>query len=198
MMISDDGSSTRQIHQMSPDLLLPSKGTLEACNQVIIFSPMLLLLWVRRQPLSSAWIQTQRVWARLLVGMLLAALAILVFTTVRAGSANWFEVVPKVYQPGNLPLAVQVWLEDVAIAILYVRLRAAMGTPLSVVLVAVLFAGGHIPALISDGVALADLSSVILDAGLVVAVIAVLQRSGDIWWIWCVHFAMDMMQYYSD
>ena len=34
-----------------------------------------------------------------------------------------------------------------------------------------------------------------LDAGLGVLVLVVLRRAQDIWWFWCVHFAMDMMQF---
>jgi hypothetical protein len=35
----------------------------------------------------------------------------------------------------------------------------------------------------------------LLDVVLAVAVVAVVQRSADVWWFWGVHFAMDMTQY---
>lgn len=89
----------------------------------------------------------------------------------------------------------QVLLEDIAIAILFVRFRSVLGLRIVIVLVAVLFAAGHIPSLVAEEAIFNELLSLILDAGLGVVVLLVVQRSADIWWFWCVHFAMDMMQY---
>ena len=91
----------------------------------------------------------------------------------------------------------QVLLEDMAIAILFIRFRAAIGGKAAVVLVAALFAAGHIPALLSGGAPLSELMSLFLDTGIAIAVLAVVQRSSDVLWFWCVHFAMDMMQFYA-
>ena len=46
---------------------------------------------------------------------------------------------------------VQVFLEDLTIAILFVRLASAIGSRWATVIVAVLFAAGHIPAIVSQG-----------------------------------------------
>jgi len=167
----------------------------EAVNQVVIFAPMFLLLLLRRQGLSTAWLPTSRIGLRLLVGMCLALLAILAFTLTLPGSDNWLTVVPRVYRLDNLPYAVQVFCEDLAIAILFVRFQAALGSRLSIVLVAVLFAGAHLPTLIALGVPLRQTLFLFLDAGLGVLALLVLRRGQDIWWFWCVHFAMDMMQF---
>ena len=77
------------------------------------------------------------------------------------------------------------------------RFRAAIGLTKTIVLVAVLFAAGHIPSLLATGAAVEDLIALLADAGLAIAVLCVLQRLADIWWLWCVHFAMDMMQFYA-
>lgn len=181
--------------------LLPDLGSfeilIEACNQILIFSPILFLLAIRRHPLSSAWLPVDKVWTRLAIGLTLALIAIFAFTIARTASDSWLMVVPRVYHPKNFGLLVQVLLEDITIAVLFVRFRAVLGLRVVIALVAVLFAAGHIPALITSGATLHELSSLILDAGLVVAVLSVVQRSADIWWFWCVHFAMDMMQFYT-
>jgi hypothetical protein len=183
------------------DLLLPSDGAyhpaLDAINQVIIFSPLSILLIVRRHGLHTAWLPTRRVWLRILAGLILALMAILAYTLSRTGSDSWAQVVPRVYQWTNFSFLIQVLLEDFAIAILFVRLRAVLGLKVVIVLVAVLFAAGHIPALIAGGAEAGELLSLFLDAGLGVLAISVLQRSADIWWFWGVHFAMDMMQFYA-
>jgi hypothetical protein len=181
--------------------LLPAGGPLapliEAGNQLLIFSPILAVPLLRRHGLRTAWLPADRIWARLLVGLALAAVAIWVFTLVRAASDNWLEVYPRVYQPKNLGLAVQVLCEDLAIAILFVRFQAAIGLRGTIVLVAGLFAAAHIPSMVTAGGTVGDLASLVLDAGLGAIVLFVAQRSADVWWLWCVHFAMDMMQYYA-
>jgi hypothetical protein len=179
----------------------PSDGTLgpliEAANQVLIFLPILAMLLLRRQGLRTAWLPMDRVWARLLVGQVLAALAILAFTLVRDGSDNWLAVYPRVYQPKNVAFAVQVLCEDLAIAILFVRFQAAIGLWGTILVVACVFAAAHIPAMITNGSSWKELARLALDAGLGVVVLFVAQRSADVWWLWCVHFAMDMMQFYA-
>src|SRR5262249_44783979 len=168
---------------------------MNAINQIIIFSPIFLLLAIRRQGLDTAWLPLDRVWQRLLVGLGLALLAILAFTATRAGSDSWLTVVPRVYSPKNLSFAVEVFCEDVAIAILFVRFQATVGALLGIILVALLFAAAHLPTLIALGVPLGQTLFLLLDAGLGVLALAVLRRAQDIWWFWCVHFAMDMMQF---
>jgi hypothetical protein len=177
------------------DMLLPRTGPYEAVNQLIIYSPFLLLLAIRRQPLSSAWLPMRRVWLRILVGLGLALVSLLVFTLARAGSASWTSVTTQVYAPGNSLHAVQILLEDVAIAIVFVRCAAALGARRTILLVAVLFALAHVPALVQGGANSSSLGHLVLDAALAIGILAVLQRSADVWWFWMVHFAMDMSQF---
>ena len=136
-----------------------------------------------------------RIWVRLLVGLLLAALAVLVFTLVAPGNNNWLALYSRVYAPKNFGLLVQVFCEDVAIAILFVRFRAAIGLGATILLVAILFAVAHIPAMVATGASLRGFVNLVMDAGLGTVVVFVAQRSADVWWLWCVHFAMDMMQF---
>jgi hypothetical protein len=78
-----------------------------------------------------------------------------------------------------------------------VRFASALGSRRTVLIVAVLFALAHIPAMLSGGATIASFGHLGWDVGLAVGVLAVLQRSGDIWWFWMVHFALDMMQFYA-
>jgi hypothetical protein len=194
------------------DWLLPAQGALgeitDAANQLIIFAPLLVLPLLRRRGiagqtpdarvvLTTMWLPTRRVWARALVGLVLSLVAMLVFTSVRSGSDAFTAVLPRVYHPDNFSYLVQVFCEDVAIAIGFVRLRAAAGLARAIVLVAVLFAAAHIPALVAGGAAFGELSGLVLDAGLGVLVLFFLQRSADVWWFVWVHFALDMMQFHA-
>ncbi len=181
--------------------LLPERGpavpVFEALNQLIIFSPILLLPVVRRQSLASAWLPLDRVWLRVLIGVVLSLAATLAFTSVRSGADPWIDVIRNVYHPKNLGDLIQVLCEDVAIAILFVRMHAAIGVVGSLVAVAALFAAGHIPAMLSSSVGVNEITGLIADAGLAIVVLYFLQRGNDVWWFWWVHFAMDMMQFYA-
>jgi multisubunit Na+/H+ antiporter MnhB subunit len=166
-----------------------------AINQIAIFAPILLVLVFRREPASSAWLSRDRLPARMAAGAGLAILALGVYTLVRAEADTLPTVLSRVVSYGHLDEAVQVFLEDITIAILFVRLAAAIGPAKATGLVALLFAAGHIPAMLAGGADAAQLALLARDMLLGVALITVLQRSRDIVWFWFVHFAMDMSQF---
>lgn len=170
---------------------------LDNVDQVLIFAPMLLLLALRRQSLATAWLPLDRVWARLAVGLLLAVSALFAFVLAVASPDLWPDLMKSVYQGPNARYALHVLLEDLSIAILFVRAAAALKRPwLVALIVAFLFAAGHIPGALTDGAGLAELLPLLLDVGLGVFVLLVVSRSADIWWFWCVHFALDMTQFW--
>lgn len=173
----------------------------EALNQTIIFSPFLLLVIVRRQPLSTAWLSRPHLPERIAAGIVLALAAICAFVLLRPPSDGLGAVLGNVYHPKNAGYAVQIFLEDFAIAVFFVRFRAAIGERWFLVVlitVAVLFSASHYPSKLGEGLSfLAATREVAIDAALVSAAIVVLQRSKDIVWFWFLHCAMDMMQFYA-
>ena len=179
---------------------LPMGGrwsTLAECvNQVIIFSPMVVLLLVRRHPTATAWLPMLNVAVHIATGLVLASLAVVVFTVVREDGAPWYRVLARLTTPTGADKLVQVFLEDFSIAILLVRLGAALGRPiLATAVVAFLFAAGHIPAMLSHGATSGELTRLLLDFALAAFVLLAVQRTASIWWFVWVHFAMDMMQF---
>jgi hypothetical protein len=178
---------------------LPEHGPLGpllgAVDQVLIFAPMLLVVRIRRQPWTSAWLSRPRIVQRLGNGLALSVVAVTVYASVRAGAPAPWTLVGRVWRYGNLDIAAQVLLEDIAIAILFVRLAAAIGARWATVLVAVLFAVGHIPAMVAGGATWSELGGLLRDAALGAAAISVLQHSRDVLWFWCIHFSLDMMQF---
>jgi len=179
---------------------LPSAGPLgplaEALNQALIFLPLPLLLLFRRQGPATAWITTSRVPVRLLVGLVVAGLALTAYLAARGRLADWGSAVVQVYHPKRIGIAVQVFFEDLAVAMAMVRLSAALKSrTAATAFVAILFAAGHIPALLAGGTAPGAMVSLVWDLGLALAALSAAQRSADIWWLWCVHFTMDMTQF---
>ena len=169
--------------------------TLGSVNQVLIFTPLLLVPVIRRQPWTSAWLPRARPTTRLLVGLALAALAIGAYSLLRDGSDAPWVLLGRIWRYEHTDEMVQVFLEDLAVAILFVRLAGAIGSRWATGVVACLFAAGHIPALVSQGASQLELLELLRDVGLGVVVILVLQRSRDVLWFWCIHFCLDMTQF---
>lgn len=183
----------------SMGIRLPEEGTLgpvlASVNQVLIFAPILLVPIVRKQPWTTAWLSRGNVPKRLVAGLVLAMAAVTVYSLLRNGADVPWRILGRIWQYEHLDAMVQVFLEDTTIAILFVRLASAIGKRWATVIVACLFAAGHIPVMISEGASLVELAWLLRDAGLGVAVILVLQRSRDIVWFWFIHFCLDMTQF---
>ena len=179
--------------------LLPEGGlvgpVMGAVNQLVIFSPMLAVLVLRGEPWGSAWLAPGRRPARLAAGVALALVALLAYTTIRVDAESLPRVLGRIVRYENLSFAAQVFLEDVTIAVLFVRLSATIGPRWSVALTAALFAAGHIPAMLANGDRMYEVLLLFRDAALGAAVVAVLQRSRDVLWFWCVHLVLDLTQF---
>jgi hypothetical protein len=178
---------------------LPEQGAwgpvLAAINQVLIFAPVLLVVVIRRQSWSTAWLPRGRLALRLLAGFVLASLAVGTYSLLRAEADAPWVLLSRIWRYEHFDEMVQVLLEDLTIAILFVRLAAALGSRWATVLVACLFAAGHVPVMVSQGATWLELGGLLRDAGLGAAVILVLQRSRDVAWFWFIHFCLDMTQF---
>lgn len=183
----------------SRGIRLPERGALGplfgSINQLLIFAPILLVVVIRRQSWTSAWLPRPRLGARFLIGVLLATIAVTAYSLLREGTAAPWLLVGRIWRYEHIDKLVQVLLEDITIAILFVRLAGAVGRRWATVVVAFLFAAGHIPVMISQGATWMELAGLLRDAGLGMAVILVLQRSRDVVWFWPIHFCLDMTQF---
>lgn len=178
---------------------LPEQGpvgpVLASINQLLIFAPILLVVIIRGQPWTTAWLPRGHILLRLLAGLVLATLALTVYSLLRKGAPAPWVLLGRVWRYEHIANMVQVFLEDVTIAILFVRLAGAIGKRWATVVVACLFAAGHIPVMISAGFTWIEAVRLLRDAALGVAVILILQRSRDVVWFWCIHYCLDMMQF---
>jgi hypothetical protein len=185
----------------SSGIRLPEQGALGpvfgAVNQALIFAPLLLVVVLRRQSWATAWFPRRRMATRLLVGLVLASLAVSTYSLLRVGVDAPWVLLGRMWRYEQLDKMTQVLLEDLTIAILFVRLAGAIGRRWATVIVACLFAAGHIPVMMSQGATWNEVGGLLRDAGLGVAVILVLQRSRDVVWFWCIHFCLDMTQFHK-
>lgn len=167
----------------------------EALNQIIIFTPIMLVPLLRRQGWASAWIHWNAFWLRLSIGIALAFVVLLMFSSLEAGAPPLVDTLRDVSPTRHVHHAVQVLLEDIAIAILFVRVASALGPRRAIAAVALLFAAAHIPAMLANGYAAGDLAGLVRDFGLGIVVLGTVWRSADILWLWPIHYALDMTQF---
>lgn len=183
----------------SKGIRLPEKGALGpvfgAINQLLIFSPILLVVVIQRQAWTTAWLPRGRLVSRIVAGLVLSVVAVFAYSVLRAGAARPWIMLGGIWRYANLSYLVQVFLEDVTIAILFVRLASAIGRVWASVIVAALFAAGHITAMLSQGATPAEFLALVRDAALGTAVILTLQRSRDVIWFCLIHFCLDMTQF---
>jgi hypothetical protein len=183
----------------SRGIRIPEQGSLRplaaALNQLLIFAPILLVPILRRQGRDTAWLGGGRIGYRIAVGLVLGAVSVLVYSYLRIGAAPAWVILARMFQYDQLDKLVQVLLEDLTIAILFVRLAAKIGDGWAVCGVAALFAAGHIPALLASGASLGSLGSLLVDCALAVGVLYSLAKSRDILWFWPIHFMLDLTQF---
>jgi hypothetical protein len=173
----------------------PLGPVLSSINQLLIFLPMLAVIPLRRESWDTAWLSGRSLPTRLLWGIGLAVLAVSVYSPAREGADRPWQILGRIARYEHLDELAQVLLEDVAIAILFVRMIRIAGKEWAAVIVGALFAAGHIPAMLSQGASLAELLRLAWDAGLGAAIVLVLARSRDIVWFAPVHFCLDMTQF---
>ncbi len=201
------GVLTMAIGQLyTNEFLFKSKGSFSpqlftVINNILIFSPFILLLVFRRQPLSTAWLSSQNLIAKIAAGLILSISGLTTFYFVSGSPYLFRDIVYNVYNLQNLGLASQVFLEDFVIAILVVRLSSALGkkwTIITILSAAFLFSVSHYPIKFSGGLSFfAATMEVIIDMALVAGVLIIVKRSKDIIWFFFVHFALDMVQFFQ-
>src|SRR5205823_13490117 len=96
-------------------------------------------LVLRRQGPETAWLPRRDIVLRVGIGLGLALLALIVYAVARFGLGGLPQLVAHVYAPSHVSYLVQVLLEDLSIAILFVRFRNVLGLRWTLLLLALLF-----------------------------------------------------------
>jgi hypothetical protein len=96
---------------------LPEQGVLGpvlgAINQVLIFTPILLVIVIRRQSWATAWLPRQRIAMRLLVGLVLATLAVATYSLLRAEADAPWVMLGRIWRYEHFDEMVQVFNDHV-------------------------------------------------------------------------------------
>ena len=181
------------------DRLLPDRGELlQSLNQLLIFAPLLILLFWRGNIQAGAFLPWRGAAPGLALGFLLAGAGVAAYVVARGlGGVELNAVFATFARPDNISYIVQIFLQDLAIAAVLARLMALSGWRLSLVLIAILFQLAHIPPFLAGGATLTDLGALFLDTGIGLLVFGAIIASRSIWWFWPLHTAMDLLQFQS-
>lgn len=162
-------------------------------EDLVIYSPLFIVLAIRQQPLSTIYLSHRGLWKKALYGIGLGIFSVILFLTLRGELDRLPHVLRGVFAVDRLTYFVAVFLEGAALAFAFVRLRWTVGLWPALIIPALLFALSHVPGSLAEGRSLAYIAAFfVVNSGLVVAILYVVQRSRDIIWIGLVHYLMDI------
>jgi len=172
--------------------LFPATPLGWVADNLIIYSPILLVLIARRQRGDTVYLSHRGVHKKVLVGSACALASAAAFLALR-GELDRFPGLFTSWSSKRTADFVPVFLEGVALAFLLVRLQWVWGRAAAVSIPALLFALAHVPSQLAEGRSVAELVAFFaVNTGLVAFVLLVLQRSQDVIWLGLVHYLMDV------
>jgi len=162
-------------------------------NNLLIFSPIFITLYFRKQSLNTVFISTRKMGLKLGFGSLVSLAGLLVFYLLQGGKGGLSDVFQQMFLLDNLKNFPAVFLEGVAIAFLFVRLSWSLGKKWAIAIPALLFALAHLPRSLADGTALPEiLMYSLVTASVTVLVLHTCHKSRDIIWLGVIHYMMDI------
>ena len=160
-------------------------------NNLIIFSPVFIVLMIRKQNLNTVFLSLNGLFIKLVFGMLATFIGVEFYMVFNGGHA--WSVIREGLSYENVKNFLPVFLEGVGLAFLFVRLKWLVGLKWAITIPAVLFSLAHIPRAVSNQTTL-ELVIVdsILTALITVIVFATTAKSRDIIWLGILHYFLDI------
>jgi hypothetical protein len=162
-------------------------------DNAIIFSPIAAVLAIRRQGLQTIFLSPTRLPEKILLGLTLGVISVLLYSGLRSELGEVPGYLRSALTVDNLVDFVPVFLEGVALAFAFVRLRWVVGMAAAIAIPSLLFATAHVPGQIEAGRELPHMAVFFaFNTALPAAILWTVGRSRDVIWIGLVHFLMDI------
>ncbi len=162
-------------------------------NNFIIFSPIFMVLILRKQKLNTIFISARDILRKISFGTLASIIGVVLFIGIRG---EWYRIIEvleysiKADALANFPAT---FFENVALAFLFVRLKWALGIRWAIIIPAVVFAFAHVPGSLAEGDSRSHIMTFfILTGSLTTVILYTAYRSRDIIWLGVVHYFMDL------
>jgi len=161
-------------------------------NNLIIYSPIFVIVLLRGQSTATLWLSHKHLLQKIGIGIATGLFAVLSFLLLRGEGDRIQPVLFKAISSSGLINFVAVFLEGVALAFLFIRIRWVSNLAIALAIPSVLFALSHLPGMLADGdpwwhMVLMSLAT----GGIAVLVLFTCHRTRDVIWIGLVHYFMD-------
>lgn len=162
-----------------------------ALNQIIIFSPIVVVLAVRGQGPATVFLQPTNLPVKLISGMVLGFLASAMYLWMTGRLNELPTSLLAAVSPRSLQQGLQVFFQFVAAAFLFVRVRWSFGLAAALLVPSLLYAVVQMPRQFEAHLPVAEIAIYFVLNTLVPATILyVVQLSGDIIWFAIVSYLL--------
>jgi hypothetical protein len=162
-------------------------------DNCIIFSPLAIVLAARRQGPRTVFLSPTRLPEKLFLGLVLGVIAISIYSGLRRELNHVPGYLVAALELDKLVDFFPIFLEGVALAFGYVRLRWVVGTPAAIVIPSLLFAAAHVPGSLQSGDSAGHIAAFFaFNTALPAAILWTAARSRDVVWLGVVHYLMDV------
>ncbi len=162
-------------------------------NNLLIYCPIVVILAHRDQSIRTIYLWPAGLPVKLAAGLFLGTLAVVTYVLLRGEIVRLPGIALDTVRIDNVRYVVPVFLEGVALAFAYVRLRWALGRWTARIAPGLLLAAAHIPRQLESGLGTpAMVASFMVTVLIAFVVLFTLERSRDVIWIGVVHYLMDV------
>jgi hypothetical protein len=162
-------------------------------DNLIIFSPIALVLMARRQGLETIYLSGRRLPEKIALGAGLGIAAVAIYSAMRSEADMVGARLASAFDADKLADFLPVFLEGVAVAFGFVRFRWLVGTAAATIVPAMLFAAAHVPGQVAEERTIAFMAAFFLfNSALGSAILLVVARSRDVVWLGIVHYLLDV------
>lgn len=161
--------------------------------QVLIWSPLWLVLWWRHQSVTTLWLPRDHLWLRVGAGALLGCLGAVAYLAMTGDLARLPGVLARAATLPAWAHALPVLLEGCGVAFVFVRLQWALGRAVAALVPGVLFALAHVPRALEAGDPVEQIVLIcLMNTALVALLLVWMQRFRDMVTIGVAHWLWDL------
>ncbi len=162
-----------------------------ALNQIIIFSPIVVVLAVRGQGPATVLLQPANLPVKLISGLLLGLMASAIFLWMSGRLGDLPGALLSAVSPPSLERGLRVFLECAAVAFLFVRVRWSFGLAAALLVPSLFYAVAQVPRQLDAHMPAPEIVIYFALNTLVPAgILYVVQLSGDVIWFAIIRFLL--------
>ncbi|MEM9078344.1 MAG: hypothetical protein AAGC43_14975 [Bacteroidota bacterium] len=162
-------------------------------NNLIIYSPIFILVTLRKQPMVTLWISRKNLVLKVVTGFFCAFLGVFVFIALRGEIDRIGPILLKSISLDSIASFVAVFMEGVVVAFIFIRLKWVSNLKVALFVPGLLFALGHVPGMLAQSEPWWHIILMSIFTGFIAMfVLYTCNNIKDIVWLGIVHYFMDV------